>query len=322
MVRLLAGGQPGRACDPDVALALGGPADLLRAAAASGWAGRPLVAPLAAAAAGELQALEPRVVLTDATKLSNLVRELTLSLGADVATAEFGTCWDAEQLGVALDWSAGMPRPQGCAHLRPAPDFAAGRGMVVLEAVRRLRALLAGQVMVAASVTGPVRLAQLTGISPLEAARAILPAVQALLDAGAELIWVAETSEPPPAPEALAQALTPVWGTVAFYHAVAVLHLPGEASGWADFVRRGGTYLPCFCPDAALDLASILGRRAYGVALPPGPPGPATAELAARPACVLVTHDGELAGRVPARELGDAIAALRQLADARGAGSG
>jgi hypothetical protein len=102
---------------------------------------RPLVAPLLAAAAGEVEGLSPQAVLGHPTKLSNLLRDLTVGLRADVAVAEFGSLWDAEALGVPIDWSGGIPVAGKAAAPRPPadPDFAnSRRGAVVLEALKFL----------------------------------------------------------------------------------------------------------------------------------------------------------------------------------------
>jgi hypothetical protein len=313
----MAGRRAGGPGGPHVT-AVASPEELLAAALAAGAVPRPLVAPLASAAAGELEALPPRTILSDPTKLANLVRDLTLSLGADVAVAEFGTFWDAEAAGAPLDWSGGTPCPAPAA--RPsggALDLAAGRGPVVLEVVRRLRAMLAGRALVAAGVTGPVRLAGLFGRhDAADAVDATLAAVRALCDAGAQVIWLVEGPSGPHDPDALVAALAPVWGTIRFYRALGVLHLADASETWRDVIARGGPYVPCFDPDAAPALTdAIAGTPAiYGLALPPGRPGPRALELARDRRCALLTHDGELAGRVPGRELSAAAQQLRATA--------
>jgi hypothetical protein len=93
------------------------------------------------ATATKAEGLSPQAVLGHPTKLSNLLRDLTVGLRADVAVAEFGSLWDAEALGVPIDWSGGMPVAGKAAAPRPPadPDFAnSRRGAVVLEALKFL----------------------------------------------------------------------------------------------------------------------------------------------------------------------------------------
>lgn len=289
-------------------------------AALRGRPARPLVVPLASAVAGELQDLDPRAVLADPGKLSTLVREVTRSLRTDAAVAEFGTRWDAEAFGLSLDWSEGFPPvPRGRIAVGAGVNVSAPRAAVVLEAIRRLRTLLEG-VPCAAGITGPLALSRLAGGDPAPAALAplSLAAVRALCEAGAQLVFVVEGPEPPADPAALAAALAPLWGSVAFYRALGVLHLAGEADGWQAVVERGGPYVPCFDPDASPGLAAIaVGRERglFGLALPPGPVSARARELASSDRCALVTHTRELAGAVASRDL---VACAAQLAGALG----
>ncbi len=283
------------------------PAQLLQAAL-RGAPERPLVVPLASAVAGELQDLQPQVVLADAGKLSMLVKEVAVSLGADAAVAEFGTFWDAEALGMTLDWSAGFPpTPRGTLG---ALDLGRPRAAVVLETVRRLRALV--DLPVAAGITGPAALARLSGAEVEAVAPWSLAAARALCEAGARILWVVEGPEPPPDPAAYVAAAAPLWGSVRFYNALGVLHVAGAADGWLPVVERGGPLVPCFDPDGAPALAGV--SRSFGLALPPGPPSARAGELAAGDGCVLVTHTRELAGAVASREIAGCAAELRAVA--------
>ena len=284
--------------------------------------GPPLVAPLVAALSGELEGLAPREVLANATKLSSGVRDLTRSLRADVATVEFGSAWDLEAAGAVLDWSAGFPP----AVVRAADGTGVregGRAPALLDAVARVAALLGDAVVVAASVTGPVAAteaapgtaAAVTDYRP--AARLALEAVRALCDAGARLVWVVEDGARPPADAAaLAQASASVYGTARFYKAIAALHLAGAADGWLAAVRLLRGALPCVDADASPALAAGLeaGTRPFGLVVGSGGAGEATARLARDPRCRLLVHDGELAGRIAARDLQAVVAPLHALA--------
>jgi hypothetical protein len=287
-------------------------------AAVSGKPERPLLAPLISAAAAELQGLGPRAFLQDVTKLTNGLRDLTLSLAADVATVEFGTSWDAEAQRVGLHWSPGqsMPRRHPMSVL-PEADFATrGRAPGVLEAIRRLRVLLQDRALVAAGVTGPVTLTHLIGArSPTQTVPALLSAVRLLCDAGAQLIWVVEGPEAPSDPDGLGAAMTPVWGTIRFYQALGALHLSGEADAWLPFVALGGANVPCFDPDRAPAIASraLSNGTPFGLALPPGVPTPTAKKLARTGRCLVLTHDNDLAGRVAVRDLLQTVGALGSL---------
>jgi len=164
-------------------------------------------------------------------------------------------------------------------------------------------------------VTGPVRLSRLSGdkLSPSEAVGLVLPAVRLLCEAGAKLIWIVEEPEPPGDPEALAAAMLPVWQSIRFYQGLGVLHLAGAADRWKPLIAAGGPYLPCFDPGRSPELAvRVRGARdAYGLALPPGPPGEAARELARTGRCVLLTNDAELASAVHARDLRKVVTDLR-----------
>jgi hypothetical protein len=297
----------------------GSPTQVLQTAAMGGTVQRPLLAPLASAIAGELQGLGPEEFLRDTTKLSNTIRDLSRSLSVDVAVAEFGTLWDAEAMGLPLDWSGGFPpEPKGELPVPPLGDLAgSGRGPVVLEAVRRLVSLLGERVVVSAGVTGPVRLSRLSGgkLGAVEAADSVLSAVRLLCEAGTKLIWVVEDPEPPENPEALADAMVPVWQSIAFYQGMGALHVSGAADGWEPVASSGGPYLVCFDPEASPGLAAHFRSSGnYGLALPPGQPGQAAKELASTGRCVLLTNGADLASAVAARDLRKTVSALRSAA--------
>jgi hypothetical protein len=295
------------------------PAQLIKAAAA-GRPERPLFVPLASLAAAALQDLEPRAFLFDATKLSNLVNELTRAARADAAVAEFGTYWDAEALGFELDWSgAALPSPAKLREPPVAVDIAvAGRAPVLLEAVKRLAVLGGPDGVVAAGVTGPATLSRLSGgrLGVREAAERQLPAVRALCEAGARLVWLVEHGEPGEDAGEVAGALGPLLGTIRFYGGLAVLHLSDAADAWLPIAEHRPAAVTCFDPGAAPGLAELAhaGEILYGVAAEPGPPTAAARELAGGAMCALVTHSRELGGTVPGRDVSAVIDDLRGLA--------
>jgi hypothetical protein len=282
--------------------------------------GPPLVAPLVAAAGGQ----DPREALAGAAKLWTGARGLVRAAGADVATVEFGSRWELEAAGAVLDWSAGYPPRIAGGVPGAAPTGA--RAAALRETIARVHAALGERALVAASVTGLVRAsadrlavaapapgvvgAPAPGADLAAAAKLMLAAVRALCEAGAGLVWIVEDGARPPAhAAAFAQALAPVLATVRAHRASAALHLAGAADGWLDAIRRLRQAIPCFDAARSPALAAALGggTRAFGVLVAPAATPPA---LAGDPRCVLVTHDGELAGRIAPRSLRAAARAL------------
>lgn len=293
------------------------PGQILQQALTGGAIERPLIAPLATAVAGELAGLSPRAFLANATKLANSLNDLQRALSLDVVVAESGAALELEVLGAVLDWERWPPRPQ--APLRPGPvpaDLSTrGRLPVLLDAIGRLHTMLADRALVGVALYGPWRLARLAGAAcpPAPAAALTLSLARLCCEAGARLIWLLEDGrDPPPDAGAYAAALAPVVGTIRFYQSVPALHLPGAAGGWQEVLKAmGGAVVPCYDPAAAPQLAAVVSPgTAYGIIVPA-----ATAtdnpRSTAGPGCLLLTSDREWAGQVAARELAQAVAALK-----------
>jgi hypothetical protein len=116
-------------------------------------------------------------------------------------------------------------------------------------------------------------------------------------------VWIVEDSDRAPSDAALLQ---PLVAAIRASGAMPALHLSGAADAWLEPVKRLRQVVPCFDPARSPALARELTGRPFGVLAAPG----------ARPhplagAAVLVAHDGELAGRVGADGLRDAVKALR-----------
>jgi hypothetical protein len=268
-----------------------------------------LVAPLIAALAAEPS---PREALADPAKLGKLLRSLRIG----VATVEFGSRWELEAAGVVLDWSSFPPRPAAGAPVR---EPAGGRAPELLAAVRGL----SDRLLVAASVTGPAAAtaevaaaaAPAPGVAVGDARVDVRPAVRlatiaarALCAAGARLVWIVEDSGWAPADAA---ALAPLVGAIRAAGATPALHLSGAADPWLEPVRRLRQAVPCFDPARSPALAGEFGggRRAFGVL---AQPGERPHRMVMDPSCALVTHDGELAGRIPPSELRSAVRVLKR----------
>jgi hypothetical protein len=293
------------------------PADLVRGTL-RGTAERPLVVPLASAIAGELRGLEPQALLADAGVLSTLVADLAATLEVDAAVAGFRSYWDAEALGMTLSWPDGFP-PVPAGRIGAAePDLEQPQARVVLDAVARLRSLPGGR-LCAAALSGPAELSRRCGghPSPDAVARLQLGCARALCEAGAGIVFVAEQAEPPADAAAYRAGLAPLLGSIRFFGALAALHLPGDADGWAAVIDHDGPYLPCFDPDASPALAARLeeaGDRLFGLTLPPGAASARARELASGGRCALVTTTAELAGVVGVADLSDCVGNLRAAA--------
>jgi len=279
-----------------------------------------LVAPLIAGLASDGA---PRDALADPAKLVKLLR----SLRVGVATVEFASRWELEAAGVVLDWSRFPPRPAAGAATR---EPAGGRAPQVLAALAALRK---GKPLPAASVTGPVAAAaELSaaaapapgaGVGASRSAAAMSPradaasgadlraaaalaaaAARALCEAGARLVWIVEDSGWAPSSPA---PLQPLVAAIRAGGALPALHLAGEADAWLEPVKRLRQAVPCFDPERAPALARELTGRPFGVLVAPGERPHPLARGAA-----LVAHDGELAGRVGADGLREAVRALRR----------
>ncbi len=133
-------------------------------------------------------------------------------------------------------------------------------------------------------------------------------------------MWVVESAEAPEESGDLISAIAPLWGTTNFYGGLGALHFSGAADGWQDVIERGGPFVACFDPDQAPGLASFFeeGERSFGLALPPTAPSERTRELVGSGRCSVLTHTGELAGRVSAGDLPETVRALEDAAGGKG----
>lgn len=273
---------------------------------------RPLLAPLIAALAAQVEELDVRAFMSDAGKRSRILAELARSLPIDVLVLDSGSGWDAEAGGLVCDWSGGYPPSLlGAPGLEVRFDATRGRAPVMVDLLARAKAVVPDHVPLAVTVTGPATLAAAAGASlTLPAAvQQVLAAARAVCEAGAAVVFVREDGAAGTDPGAYAQATVPLWGSLRFFRSAGVLHVHGSAAGWEPVLMRPGAFLPVFDPSTAPALAGTLraGTRPFGVALP-ATGGPVGAEdLVANPHCALVTHDGDLAGRIPVRDVRAAV---------------
>jgi hypothetical protein len=252
----------------------------LEAALAGRPVDRPLLAPLFAALAAEVEELDVRAFLADPGRRARIYADLARALRVDVLVADSGSGWDAEAAGFALDWSAGYPPAIG------ARGGAATGAAAMGDLLRRVRAVVAEPTVLGVTVTGPATLAAAAGLELAATAQLTLAAARCAAEAGAGVVFVREIVPEPPA--GYARAVMPLWGSLKFFRAVGVLK-----ARWAADVR--GPFLPCVTTPPA--------SGPYALAVAPG-------EAAPPNQAALITHTEDLAGHVPVRELQSAAARL------------
>ena len=221
---------------------------------------RPLFVPIVFALGARVENLPLRAFLGNATKISNALRQIRSHLRSDGVTCYFDPYLEAEALGGARQWPEEGQRPRiswpqpGARGALPrdlrTPEEAAKSAPVTVatEVIRRLKPLLRDQPLLMAGVAGPftlaARLTQLEGEPMLRredlpdaaldlAALAITKVAAALVEAGANLIFIQEEVLPALSPEscqAWASWLVPAINVIRFYEALPVLQIASSRS--------------------------------------------------------------------------------------------
>ena len=221
---------------------------------------RPLIVPIVFALGAKIENLSFRAYLDNPTKISNALRQIRTQLRTDGVACYFDPLLEAEALGGtphwdetnqtrSIRWLESAQKGELPTRLR-SPEEAANsqRVRAAVEVIRRLNSLLRDEPLLMAGVSGPFTLAaRLTGIDPGAmrkgqepsesapelAAAAITKITSALVDAGANLIFIREEALPSLSPEKCqnwASLLAPLFNIVRFYEALPVLHISGEAA--------------------------------------------------------------------------------------------
>ena len=165
---------------------------------------------------------------------------------------------------------------------------------LILDLLSRVRAVVPESASLAVTLTGPV-----------------LATARAVAEGGAGVVIVREDGPTSVDPAAYSAATAPLWRSLQFFRSVGVLHVVGEADGWADVLAGAGPFLPVFnaAESPGVVAAVAAAGRPYGLALPASgsasPLGPLAPDR-----CALLTHDRDLAGQVPMREAADVVAAM------------
>ncbi len=221
---------------------------------------RPLIVPIVFALGAKIENLSFRAYLDNPTKISNALRQIRSQLRTDSVSCYFDPLLETEALGGAphwdetnqtrcIRWPESAPIGEVPARLQSPEEAASSpRVRAAVEVIRRLNSLLRDEPILMAGVSGPFTLAaRLTGIDadamrqgqePPEpalevAAAAITRITSALVEAGANLIFIREEALPPLSSDKCqnwASLLAPLFNIVRFYEALPVLHISGESA--------------------------------------------------------------------------------------------
>jgi len=221
---------------------------------------RPLIVPIVFSLGAKIENLSFRAYLDNPTKISNALRQIRTQLRTDGVACYFDPLLEAEALGGvpqwdeanqtrSIRWPEDVQKGELPVRLR-SPEEAANspRVRVAVEVIRRLNSLLRDEPLLMAGVSGPFTLAaRLTGIDPgalhqgqepsepaLEvAAAAITKIASALVEAGANLIFIREDVLPSLSPDKCqnwASLLAPLFNIVRFYEELPVLQISSESA--------------------------------------------------------------------------------------------
>ena len=265
-----------------------------------GEAHPPLFAPLLRGVAAQIEAIDPREMIADPTRLTKGLGELKRALSLDVLVTATPCGMEAEALGASVERTAGGARVTA----QPSPDLAGREDFTdawaqspelaaAIEATRRLAATIGEETIIVAALTGPATLAnELGGAAMGEvASRALTALTREFGQAGANVVALIETAAPG---EGWSEAVMPIANVAKFLKMPTLLAFSGVAvpGEWPPVV------IPC-------PPAGIAAEGVHGLALAPdiaawagAAPGAARAVMTA----------GEVPAETPLAALTDAVA--------------
>ncbi|HJL51247.1 MAG TPA: uroporphyrinogen decarboxylase family protein [Arenicellales bacterium] len=193
----------------------------------------PLLIPLVHAAAAQIDNLDVREFLTDATQMAKSLVAMNQAIGVDAIVCFYDRSAVAEAVGAQLDWRvyppeiSGKPRqpiPQDIASLLDTHD----RIQTGVEVLTRLQATQTDETLFAVVITGPATLAgQLmddNDTSVLETCgRLVSESARIFAEAGAHVIFIVESETTVQGNRAWQLAINPVINVARFYSAIPVL---------------------------------------------------------------------------------------------------
>jgi hypothetical protein len=218
---------------------------------------RALWLPIMFSLGAKMEHLSLGAFLSNATKISNSMRQICSHLHSDGVACYFDPYLEAEALGGVVEWNPETQRPAlswlGHAEKGELPEglhspeeaLKRGRVGVAMEVIRRLKSLQRDDSLLIAGVTGPFTLAaRITQVehepslalpeAALEVGALMMTQVSAAFaQAGANLIFIQEACLPRlsvESCEAWASSLAPAFNIVRFYQALPVLQLTDSRS--------------------------------------------------------------------------------------------
>lgn len=266
---------------------------------------RPLFLPIVFSLGAKVENLKLPAFLTNATKITNSLRQIRTHLRSDGVACYFDPYLEAEALGatsryVAEDQSPTLQRPHRAEagelpeNVRSPEDTAkSDRVAVAVEVIQRLKSLMRDEPLLCAGVSGPFTLgAHLLDLRPADAppredfsdvalelaAATITQIATKFVEAGANVIFIQENIFPVLSAErceAWAASLAPAFNIIRFYEALPVLLFSDPISFAANrevvYARSWDCVLCPALPESASNTAEIApapGRANVGIALP------------------------------------------------------
>ena len=299
---------------------------------------RPLFLPIVFSLGARIENLPLRSFLSNPTKITNALRQISGRLPADGITCYFDPYLEVEALGADLRWQSDGQLPTVCwpaparkgelpQSLRsPEAAVKAGRIGIAAEVIRRLTSLVRDDALLMAGVSGPFTLAASflqiveqewvdndVSSSALDLAAAMLTQTSSLfVEAGAQVILIHEGVLPPLSDERVddwANRLSPVFNIIRFYGALPLLLLTNPAAVCQNFellANRDWEAVLCL----ALEASSLTGwpstgAAKLGVALAPDclQPDPALTKRIERLHPAVVTTSGDVPPSADVKQL-------------------
>jgi hypothetical protein len=269
---------------------------------------RPLFLPIVFSLGAKVENLKLPAFLSNATKITNALRQIRTHLRSDGVACYFDPYLEAEALGATLQYTPDeqpptlqWPQPAGAGelpeNLRSPEDAAKNhRVAVAIEVIQRLKSLMRDEPLLCAGVSGPFTLAaHLLDLRPADApqredfsdaalelaAATITQIATKFVEAGANVIFIQENIFPVLSAEhcdAWAASLAPAFNIIRFYEALPVLIFGDENSLAANREVSYARNWDCtLCPPVnpfasrAAEIAPPPNRANIGIALPAAP---------------------------------------------------